>query len=158
MIKKRRRRREKKIYTQGISLYHFLLFPLASGNPHQEPRGLVLTPSSSSSWLLSCTHKPLPGACCSQKWSDIHCDLSLECTIQKNLKGLYNNSFHFQSGLEEFFFFYIEVVTRGYGSFSANVSPAICYFSFFHYCETEKEDNFLYRKRRCSEHPSRCKG
>lgn len=28
----------KKIYTQGISLYHLMLLQLASGNPHQEPR------------------------------------------------------------------------------------------------------------------------
>lgn len=152
MIKKRRRRRAYLCIT-SCSCH----WPAETHIRNLEDSTL-LTPSSSSSWPLSCTHKPLPGACCSQKWSDIHCDLSLECTIQKNLKGLYNNIFHFQSGLEEFFFFYIEVVTRGYGSFSANVSPAKCYFSFFHYCETEKEDNFLYRKRRCSEHPSRCKG
>lgn len=105
MIKKRRRRREKRfIHRAYLCITSCSCHWPADTHIRNLEDSTLLTPSSSSSWLLSCTHKPLPGACCSQKWSDIHCNLSLECTIQKNLKGLYNNLFHFQSGLEEFFF------------------------------------------------------
>ena len=96
MIKKRRRRREKRFI-------HRVYLSITSCSCHWQVethiRSLddssLLAQSSSSSLLLSCTHKPLPGACCSYKWFDIHCNLSSECTIQKNLKGLYNNLFHF---------------------------------------------------------------
>lgn len=118
-----------------------------------EDSALLTQLSCSSSLLLSSTHNPLSGACCPNKWPDIHYNLSSQCTIQKNLKGPYINLFHFYSSLEDFFFFYTRVITKANWSFSANISPVICYFSFFHDCETEKEDNFLYSKRRFSGYP-----
>jgi len=95
MMIKKRRREKRFIHRAYLSITSCSCHWQVETHIRSLDDSSLLTQSSSSSLLLSCTHKPLPGACCSYKWFDIHCNLSSECTIQKNLNGLYNNLFHF---------------------------------------------------------------
>lgn len=100
---------EEKIYTEYISITSCSChWPAEIHITSLDESPLPIPLSCSSTLLLSLRYHSLSGACCSYKWPDTHCNLSSQCTIQMNLKGLHINLFHSQRNLEPFFFSFIQ--------------------------------------------------